>query len=1723
MKDPLRSKSNLSLLALCFSTLFICATGMLAGTSQMVSRNLPSVKTDFSTVPWMENLENEETRSQWIILDANNDGSTWSYSQSPFFNHPEGIGTGVISYRFNNTNDADDWFFSPLTNYQAGKTYRLRWWEYGGSSYGGEQYEVTIGPNNSPAFHTRKLHEQPTTYSRFIEYDITFQVDVTGDYRLGFHVITPKNRTTLYLDGIQVDEVNPVDMRVFEVSGTAATSVGTETAHLVKVQNNGTEDIADFKVSLIDKDDNELGSVMYEGEALAKDAIAIVSVPWTPSPYTLGDDFEIRGKVTADNDAVAKNDAGDTFLLDIHPYATYNIDFGSLTSTMSVQAAPFDFRGRHSGTQSIYFESDLNKFGYINSITYYTDFYDGADYPDETVQVYMSTVDTEVTKVPLGWLKDDLTLVFDGIVNFPAGKHPVTIKLDTPFLYTKGNLVITTIRSNPDAKTSFSAKFIYTAANNSAQRVRSWNGNVPFDYSQTGIIPSTIPNTSFIINSFGGVLTGTIKDQESNPLEGVTVYVDGTEWQTVTNAEGVYTFSFLPVDSYTITAAKEGYISKSTEVDITYGETTTADFSLESTINATVNGKIVDIENAIVVLSGETTYQTITDGAGGFQFDNVYGSKTYKLRVFKGNYKYYEADVDIPEISSYTIADITMEPCEGVEVREFVCDRNTPEWYNVTLIWKAPAVSVKGYNIYRNGKLLNTAAFVSELTYIDHVTELGEHTYSVTVISSEGCESEFVSEQVTIEPYPCEIAVTDFPFYEDFEAGQLSSCWTQEYTSLRTPWEIVYQNEEDVPAPYRGKFNAKFRTVNRGTITKLVMPKMNINGLTKPVLKFMRVHPAWGASGAQDELRIYYKSSKNAPWLMLKEFTESRMEWKEETIALPDPSDDYWIAFEATSGYAKGVYLDEITVLEDICAPVTNVSAVQLTETSVELTWNAPAATGLKGYKVMRGTTEVTSGLKYPAYTDQNVPLGQHIYHIIATYEGREECTESSATTTEITVSEKCDPVTKLASRIVMDGKVKLTWEMPKASKISSYTIKRGEETIASNVTANNYEDAEPLNGYNTYSVTVNYGSGKECAQSQPVYTDILVKCDPVNDLTCKVAETNRSLKLTWKVDIESGAKNPLDQDKARIVLKSLNIWENNSGYQMLLDADANTFGSIIPSTITFYFANEGNISQHIYDLFEYKIPANADGIITTRNIIYDGSAYVDVPAGTYDYVIMRPMPEDNRMCIADGIYGRGKAATFEAGKVYTFEIERQGAASVTNVRQSSEEEIATFEVYKDNKLVSTTREMSYIDSQIFEGGVYDYCVVPKYDSGCVGGDECISVKVSCPAPYDLNVDLTEGNEFCTAVLNWKFEEFPKRGDQRDEEGVIYSSGPYVTHKGIGYNGADISALSDGKGTIVASAQAMGNSYIMDDFELTEKAYISEIEFFLTFDLSDPTIHPNDLRIIIIQGDPSDPTSPVVWGNWTDNRFTSSKFTGVYRTDDGTIDPELYLSNMYPIISVKGAVETILPPGKYWVGMGAANQNVTLANGPFAVPVSILGATDTGNGLRVRSTGVQPFEDVATGEKLGLAFNVYGVPTIPLFNVYRDSKLIAENVEGNTYTDSQVTIGEHTWEVVFQCEGGESLPAVSAPFTCEGGNSVGENILSDIGLFPNPAKDHITIKGEDMERVEIFNATGRLSEIVILQGQSEKVVNLASYAPGLYLFKIYGKDGKAVIKNVMVK
>ena len=124
------------------------------------------------------------------------------------------------------------------------------------------------------------------------------------------------------------------------------------------------------------------------------------------------------------------------------------------------------------------------------------------------------------------------------------------------------------------------------------------------------------------------------------------------------------------------------------------------------------------------------------------------------------------------------------------------------------------------------------------------------------------------------------------------------------------------------------------------------------------------------------------------------------------------------------------------------------------------------------------------------------------------------------------------------------------------------------------------------------------------------------------------------------------------------VILEAHDVWGDQSGYQLLLDADATAYGTIIPETGG--LTSSGDADAATYAEFEYKIPENADGALSTSNIVFDGSVTITIPAGTYDFCVTNPTLGD-RMWIASGDYGRQDDFVFQDGWTYHFTVAMNG------------------------------------------------------------------------------------------------------------------------------------------------------------------------------------------------------------------------------------------------------------------------------------------------------------------------------------------------------------------------------------------------------------------------------------------------------------------------------
>ena len=141
-----------------------------------------------------------------------------------------------------------------------------------------------------------------------------------------------------------------------------------------------------------------------------------------------------------------------------------------------------------------------------------------------------------------------------------------------------------------------------------------------------------------------------------------------------------------------------------------------------------------------------------------------------------------------------------------------------------------------------------------------------------------------------------------------------------------------------------------------------------------------------------------------------------------------------------------------------------------------------------------------------------------------------------------------------------------------------------------------------------------------------------------------------------------TGTKADVPEGYAQVTLTAGDVWQDGSGYQMLLDEDAIAYGTIIPETGG--LTTSGDASAETYAEFEYKIPENADGALTTTNIVMNTSVTILIPAGVYDWCITNPTPGD-RVWIASSngpIPGRYDDFEFASGAAYEFVVSLGGS-----------------------------------------------------------------------------------------------------------------------------------------------------------------------------------------------------------------------------------------------------------------------------------------------------------------------------------------------------------------------------------------------------------------------------------------------------------------------------
>lgn len=190
-----------------------------------------------------------------------------------------------------------------------------------------------------------------------------------------------------------------------------------------------------------------------------------------------------------------------------------------------------------------------------------------------------------------------------------------------------------------------------------------------------------------------------------------------------------------------------------------------------------------------------------------------------------------------------------------------------------------------------------------------------------------------------------------------------------------------------------------------------------------------------------------------------------------------------------------------------------------------------------------------------------------------------------------------------------------------------------------------------------------------------------------VNSLQKQVVNPNH---VPTTFNSANGIKTPIPAGYSRVTLTAGDVWGDGTGYQMLIDSNATAFGTTIPTTGPLTAA--GDAPAATYAEFEWKLPTNADGAMTTTNIVINNSVTIDIPAGAYDYCITNPTPND-RIWIAGGANSRGDNFTFLDGVEYTFTVALSGSNDATTITMVAPNDVALTNLVLPTQRILTNNE----------------------------------------------------------------------------------------------------------------------------------------------------------------------------------------------------------------------------------------------------------------------------------------------------------------------------------------------------------------------------------------------------------------------------------------------
>lgn len=417
--------------------------------------------------------------NSWTVMDANKDGYAWMWTKVS-------SGDRVMGHQASSTAVSDDWLISYYMPFEKDATYRA---EMELHAYSADKLEFALLDEMYTVKPAQVLDTVTIKGNRDKQrIGVVFKAKSDGYKNLGIHALSPMRADWLEVFNLSVKKAEKSNLAAVSISGPEKPMAKKESVYTVRVENRGTDKAYAYRVTLVDKNGEELNHKDV-AVTLNSGEYADVEVAWTPQ---VADTTAICGVVrTWPDDEYADDNTTDYMTVIVREAFDGDVVGIGLESSSTASSSPFDLSNQYAAALNIYSADEIgeNKDMLIQKLAWpYDALYQYSDVETIPVRIYLAN--TDLTNTKDGWIpEEDLTLVYDGITSIAQkSTGDLTIALDEPFKYEAGKNLAVLTAVNCDTYCPYVSFRQYNSPleGNAAYEWGSYYAKQWFDFTQVG-------------------------------------------------------------------------------------------------------------------------------------------------------------------------------------------------------------------------------------------------------------------------------------------------------------------------------------------------------------------------------------------------------------------------------------------------------------------------------------------------------------------------------------------------------------------------------------------------------------------------------------------------------------------------------------------------------------------------------------------------------------------------------------------------------------------------------------------------------------------------------------------------------------------------------------------------------------------------------------------------------------------------------------------------------------------------------------------------------------------------------------------------------------------------------------------------------------------------------------------------------------------------------------